>query len=361
MHSPAAALAWELWWRHRWGLTGAAAVVGGFAAYGAATPMSAQFAAVSSIWFMMAAAYAIGVFAYGFEARLDAAESGFPARFFVLPVRTRVLVGWPMLQGVTTAVLMWLVWDGLVLRPAGVTTPGWWAAILAAAVAVSQALVWLPFGVPWLRLVVMVAVLIAFVRAPAVLALAGDRFTGPEAEKTALIGIAAALLPAAFLVATAGVARARRGDNPGRAWAVPMPGRAGGGRERSPFASAIQAQVWYEWRLRGRGYVVTVAVVVAVLVAVGLLLEHRSNRGNFGLIFPFIPPLIAAFWGSAMGSPGESIRSSALTLFAATRPLGNATLVRAKFRAATRAAAAAWVIVLLVTVVWVAFAEDFGR
>src|SRR5262249_44299398 len=131
-------------------------------------------------------------------------------------------------------------------------------------------------------------------------------------------------------------------------------------RQRPPFASALRAQVWYEWRLRGRGYVVTVAVVVAALMALGLL-EHPSARVNFGLMFLFIPPLIAAYWGSAMGSPGESIRSTALTAFAATRPLDNASLVAAKFRAATRAAAVAWALVLAATAAWMAWAGGYDK
>lgn len=359
MNTPAAALAWELWWRHRLGLAAVGALVAGFAAYCAAEPVTGQFASVSSIWFMMGLAYAIGVFAYGFEARLEAAESGFPARLFVLPVRTRVLVGWPMLQGMAAAVLLWLAWDGLVLRPCGVETPRWWAVMLAAAVATSQALVWLPFGLPWLRLVVMVAVLIAFVRAPAVLALFGDPLTDPA---TALTVVAAALIPTAFLLATLGVARARRGDSLGWTWTVPAVRRsAEPARERRPFASALRAQVWYEWRLRGRGYVVTVAAVVAVLAAVALLLEHRSSRANFGLVFLFIPPLIAGLWGSVMGSPGESIRSTALTAFAATRPLDNAAMVRAKFRAATLTAAAAWAFVLLTTAAWLSLTDGYDK
>src|SRR5579871_6324540 len=120
MSTPALALAWELWWRHRLGLVGVVALVAGFAGYCAAETVTGRFASVSSIWFVMGLSYVIGVFAYGFEARLEVAESGFPARLFVLPVRTWVLVGWPMLQGVAAAVLLWLAWDGLVLRAAGV-------------------------------------------------------------------------------------------------------------------------------------------------------------------------------------------------------------------------------------------------
>src|SRR5687767_458404 len=113
MTAPATALAWELWWRHRWGLMGVAALVAGFALYGAAAEMTAKYAAISSIWFVIGLCYAIGVFAYGAGGRIEAAESNFPARLFVLPVRTGVLVGWPMLQGIAVAVGLWFGWDRL--------------------------------------------------------------------------------------------------------------------------------------------------------------------------------------------------------------------------------------------------------
>src|SRR5947207_329575 len=210
MYSPAVALAWEFWGRHRWGLAGVAGLVAAFAVGCAVSPPERTTVLVHTIWFGLGLCYVIGVFAYGFEGRLETAESGFPARLFVLPVRTWVLVGWPMLQGVAAAVVLWLAWDRLVLRPSGVVVPPWWPAILAAVVAVSQAVVWFPFGLPWVRLAVAVAALLALVRAPVILeAVAGDRFADPDAEAAVLSLFAAALVPVAFLVARSGVARAR--------------------------------------------------------------------------------------------------------------------------------------------------------
>src|SRR5262245_20910101 len=152
MHSPALALAWEFWSRHRLGLSAVLVLVAGFALVCAISPLPPNLASVNSIWFIMGLCYVIGVFAYGFESRLEVAESGFPSRLFLLPVRTWVLVAWPMLQGMAVAVLLWLAWNYCVLRPSGIETPRWWAVMLAAVVATSQAIVWRPFGIPWLRL-----------------------------------------------------------------------------------------------------------------------------------------------------------------------------------------------------------------
>src|ERR671925_2142632 len=120
MHAPATALAWECWHRHRLGLAGVVALVAAFAVVCAIAPLSPTLASINSMWFGMGLCYVIGVFAYGFDGTLESAESGFPARLFLLPVRTWVLVGWPMLQGMAVAVALWLAWDRLVLRPSGI-------------------------------------------------------------------------------------------------------------------------------------------------------------------------------------------------------------------------------------------------
>jgi hypothetical protein len=312
------------------------------------------------MWFVMGLCYVIGVFAYGFDGKLETAESGFPARLFLLPVRTPALVAWPMLQGVTAAVLLWLVWDHFVLRPSSVETPAWWPMMLAAVVATSQAIAWLPFGLPWVRILVAVVLLTALVRAPAFLALAGDRFAD---DQDRILGtFALALIPVAFLVAWRGVARARRGDNPdwlgawrsARSAATVLP-------ERRPFASPMRAQVWYEWRTRGLGFAIMVAFVITAMAALSALVEYdRAAMTNFGVMFLLTPVLLAPFWSSYAGTAGESVRSSQLSAFAATRPLSNSSLVAAKVRAVGVAAVAAWLVVLVLLPAWLAYTGGFS-
>jgi hypothetical protein len=351
MHSPALALSWELWRRHRWGLAGVATLVASFALASAIAPLPVNLASGNSFWLVLGLCYVIGVFAYGFEGRLEAAESGFPIRLFVLPVRTWMLVGWPMLQGMATAVLLWLGWDWFVLRPSGVATPAWWPAMLAAVVAISQTMVWLPFGLPWLRLPITIGVLVVLVRAPLFLALTGIEFTGPKDEERLLIALAASLIPAAFLVAWRGVARARRGGDRDWLWAMRSVGPERALPRRAPFASPLRAQVWYEWRIRGSGFVVLVACVLAALLVLAILIQRQIGwTVADNLAFLMVPFLLAPFWGSWMS--GESIRAGALTAFAATRPMKNTALVDAKFRAAGLAALASWGLAIAVAAGW---------
>src|SRR5207245_2040999 len=93
------------------------------------------------------------------EAQLEARTAGFPARLFILPVTTPTLVLWPMLQATAAVAVTWVGWVGTVLWPAGLDLPLGWPAVLSAVVlAWFQALVWWPFPVRFLRLVVIALV-----------------------------------------------------------------------------------------------------------------------------------------------------------------------------------------------------------
>src|SRR6185312_10408747 len=296
MQSPALALSWEFWRRHRWGLAGAATLVASFALASAIAPLAPNVVYGNSMWFVLGLCYVIGVFAYGFEGRLETAESGFPVRLFLLPVRTAMLVGWPMLQGTATAVILWLGWDRLVLQPSGVQAPAWWTAMLAAVVAISQTMVWLPFGLPWLRLPIALGVLIVLLRAPLFLAIGGVEFTDAQSEERFLTALAGALIPAAFLIAWSGVARARRGDDSD--WLAALRSLRLGKTlpQRPPFISPFRAQVWYEWRVRGFGFVVLVACVLVVILTLAVLLERQIGWNiHDNLAFLIVPFLLAPF------------------------------------------------------------------
>lgn len=357
MHTPATALAWEFWHRHRLGLSAVGVLIAAFAAASAVSPFPAKWAAVNSLWFIMGLCYVVAVFAYGFDGKLETAESGFPARLLRLPVRTYTLVGLPMLQAVTLAVLLWLAWDQLVLRPSGIHLPRWWTAIIAAIVAVSQSLVWMPCGLPWVRLLVMIAALTALIRAPAILALAGDRFADPAdpAERDRVLSVlGVALVAAAFLAACVGVGRARRGDTPD--WSLPRrDGRpTASGRSLRPFRSAVRAQVWYEWRARGRGFVLATACFLVLLAGVSAATEqYVENQASIASTFFLIPILLATTGATYAGATTGS--NGGLSAYAATRPLSNVEFVRAKFVAAALATVAAWLVVLAVLALWLSY------
>ena len=123
--------------------------------------------------------------------------------------------------------------------------------------------------------------------------------------------------------------------------------------------------MWYEWRARGRGFVTTVALVLAALVTLAVLLERdRGKQANFGVMFLLTPMLLASVWAAYAGTAGVVDRSARLSAFAATRPLSNSAFVAAKFRAAGVAALASWAVVLVVFSAWLLYTggyRELGR
>lgn len=354
MRSPALALAWQLWGRHRRGLAVVAAALLVCAALAHALPADTwdrTNAALPSMQFVFALLYVAAAFAFGFECQLEAKESGFPARMFTLPVRTGVLVGWPMLQGMAAVALLWAAWAYFVLRPSGIEAPLAMTALLAAAfVAVLEALLWSPFGLPWVRVLAAVLLLPTLLLSP---------LFGPAlgATETGLLWLFAALVPAAFVVAFAGVARARRGDNPD--WQArsitPLPRAARFDvRPQRPFPSPQRAQFWFERRRHFLTFPVAVGCFLLLHLAMILWVEQRpENRIKLGLNFLFCPPLLAPFLGCFLGRAGASAGNPyPLSSFTATRPVSAGTLVAAKLKVAALGTLAAWALVLVAALVW---------
>src|SRR5205823_4623656 len=111
--------------------------------------------------------YCLVVYSFGSASDLAARESIYPARMFTLPVRTAALAGWPMLYGMATMAILWWTTAFLGLRLWRIDAPLVWPALLAAAfLAWTQVLMWMPYGLPGLRVVIAVLWLGALVAGP---------------------------------------------------------------------------------------------------------------------------------------------------------------------------------------------------
>ncbi len=356
MHSPTLALAWQVWGRHRRGLAAVLLYLVATAVVFNALPngtLETRHGALMSIQFVIALIYVAAAFAFGFETQLETRESGFPARLFTLPVRTSVLVGWPMLQGTATVALLWLAWARFVLWPSGIEVSLGSTALLAAAfVAVLQALLWCPFGLPWVRVVVTLVLLPLLALAPQLGAAFG-------VSESALLGLYAALIPLAALTAFAGVSRARHGAAPdwrGLFRSLPTVARRPA-RRRTPFASPARAQLWLERRRHLLPLPLVVGVFSALHLTVILWIEQQpvelENRFLLGLNFLIFPLLFAPLFGCFLGQMGTATGNShSLPSFIATRPIPVTALVAAKLKVAVLATLAAWAVVLLAAAVW---------
>lgn len=280
----------------------------------------------------------VGVFTFGLSGDLAARESIFPARMFTLPVRTAELAGWPMLYGVAAAALTWAITVAFAHWAGGgdVGLPKVWPGfMLAMWLAWMQALMWMPYGLRNLRVVVAVSWLV--VVDAIVLAAA---YSG--ASEGVMVAILAPQLPLAYLVARHAVARARSGHVPD--WSLRFAAVATGESRRigERFASAARAQTWFEWRRHGW----TLPLITAAVVACELLLlfvPDRQTDANVFLVLFFValtPPLMAPFAAPALATS---------SVHALTRPMSSASLIAAKLRMTAWSTFATWAAVAVLT------------
>jgi hypothetical protein len=364
MHAPARAIAFTLWLRHRWALCLVAsflvlaACFSPFLAALDADPRSTRAVNLAiALPCAIAACYLMTVFAYAFDAHLESRGSCFPYRMFTLPVHTAALVLWPMFYGTAVLALCWLAAALWIFPPWGWEPPLVWPALLAAVVlAWTQAVLWCPFGLPWLRVAVALPVLVVPVAGTiaAVLLHAPAEF---------LYVFLAVQIPAAYVTAYVGLGAARRGDAPRWDWltspfAAILPRRSV--RDRR-FASGYRAQAWWERRHYGMKAPVLVALLLPWSL-MGLALPKNpvltTNKTlAMSLLVPFLVGGMGLDW---RGKPNPwAKRSHGLSTFLATRPLSTSAMVAAKLELALWTALAAWAVWLAEVAVALALSGEY--
>ena len=293
--------------------------------------------------------YYLAVFSFGLSGDLGARQSIFPTRMFTLPVRTESLVRGPMLHGTGTVAILVLAATLLARWPWGITVPLIWPAVLAAVfLAWTQALTWMPYGLPGVRVIVTVLGL-AWLDVIVILAVHFDL------SERVMLAILIPQLPLAYLTACYAVARARRGDVPD--WRPLIVGvfRTADRppRRRNHFASAARAQVWFEWRRHGR----TLPGLIAILLPFELALlwlakDAQSFVFEILLVVVLTPPLMAAFVATTVSKSNPDARFSyGVTPFIATRPLTSPALVVATLEMTIWSTLVTWLLVLIATLV----------
>ncbi len=281
--------------------------------------------------------YYLAVFSFGLAGDLAGRQSIYPARMFTLPVTTRELVGWPMLGGAVAMASLWLGTAMFARWPWGIDLPLIWPALLAAAfLAWTQALTWLAYPLPFLRVVVTVAWLVVL---DAVVLLA-IHYRAPE---SLMVAILAPQIPLAYLAARFAVTRARRGEVPdwrGRLARI-MPIADVAPRRRSPFPSPERAQAWFEWRRHGRTLPAWVGILLPFELALLWLAKDTPGLvAEILLLVLITPPFMAGFVAA-------NVSRAPLTPFTATRPLTSARLIAAKLRMTIWSTLGAWLLVLV--------------
>lgn len=353
MPSHTLALGWEFRRRHRWPLIGIAAyllvlaavkllVFGPADAIRLVTPdgrAGVLIAPLSTTYL-----YYLAVFSFGFAGDLAARQSNFPARLFTLPVRTRSLVRGPMLHGSGAVAILVLAATLLARWPWHIDVPLVWPAVLAAVfLAWTQALTWMPYGLPGVRVIVTVLWLVSL----DVIVILAVHY---HVSEPVMLAILAPQLPLAYLTACYAVGRARRGDVPD--WRPVFTGRFGKAdplpRRHQRFSSPGRAQLWFEWRRQGWTLPGWVAILLPFELSL-LWLARNAPAFVFEILVVvfFTPPLMAAFAATTVSRSNPGARHHyGVPPFMATRPLTSAAIIAARLRMAMWSTLATWLLVL---------------
>lgn len=352
MRSPALAIAWEFRQRHRWGLIAVAGYLLVLATYKLLEPGrrvtfddAQSFALAVVVPLTATFMYFLAVFSFGLAGDLAARQSMYPARMFALPVTNAALVGWPMLYGTAAMASLWLATRLLAAWPSEFDVPVIWPSLLAASLlAWTQALTWMPYALPGLRVIVTVLWLTA-IDAVVMVAL---EFKAPE---PVMLAILAPHVPLAYLAARFAVARARRGDVPDWRGISARLGKIADvlPRRRDRFPSAARAQEWFEWRRHGRSLPALVGILLPFELAL-LFVFSETPVIIFETLLGVLltPPFMAAFVAATVSkSNPQGSDSYGVTPFIATRPLTSASLIAAKLKVTIWSTLAAWLLVIV--------------
>lgn len=318
--------------------------------------------------YMFCGAQLVGVFTYG-GGDLGAVESGFPRHVMILPASTRALALMPMVFGSAAMSVLWLMLAKIVVDPMLITTPGihaplWPALLLAAEVAWLQAVLWTPFWIPFVRVLVSLALLGG-------LATFGILARFHNVPVAAVAGSYLVAIVAAYPVAVAGLSCARRGDGARAPWLNSNARPASAARTRGPFPSPMAAQVWLEVR---RNILLVPFVSAAVPLALMVVTTifgvsktsfaagpHQVQPILMVIAFSIAAPVFAAgLHGPMLGKSDAWAKAIVISPFIAARPLASGQLVRAKFLAAGVATVIAWGLVIAILGLWMLMPNTLG-
>jgi len=367
-------MAWELWARNRSGIRAFVACLLGLSLGACWLPHGAAREPIfplSVILFALASVSLASVVMHC-EYREGTLSAGYPSRMFTLPVRTSVLVAWPMLYGTVALTLLWLAMVLLVWRPAGIE-PAWWVVpLLAVALAWLQAIFWAVPGSPLAKILAACVILPALKMTLEFVATSVALFVDPQSrldraaflENRHLIITTFSLgfLPLAYAVAVGGVACDRRGMRPDWSWTGRLLERAANWlpQRRNPFSSAVSAQFWIEWRCKGFVLPLFPACFLAFITLVVVPFVSPRQLLPLLLVLGGAVPVVAFFVGYGVGKSGFWSENLSLSTWEATRPLSSEALAAAKLFMALISALMTWLLLLLGIPVWLVVLQKFG-
>jgi hypothetical protein len=349
-----AALLWEIWRRNRIAVAVivAATVVGRLLDY-AEQPTDDPSSLIALLW-MTSFLLMFGVFSYT-ESSGTRGIGSFPRRLFTLPVSSLRLVALPVLTGIASVELLYVLWLGPLSRGGSLSTP-FVAVLLSASMVFFQAVFWMLERLGPLRLIIAGVVTI-LVYGVGLLPSWPPNPPPPWRSEAAVGTVVAALAVVAFLLVWRHIIRVRSGGRGGSPYrldqliastAGPLP------RHRTPFASPAAAHFWFEWRCSGPVLPVLVGSVLVAVVAPFSWFLRADASGSLRLLLGILamPIMLAIPVGMAFARPTFWSEDLSVPAFVAIRPLTDEQIVAIKMRVAAVSAAISWLLNLCFVCLW---------
>jgi hypothetical protein len=373
MHTPAAALAWELWRRHRKRVLIMIGLVLGFALVYPKLCVLAGFnlsgpnaldqivtkfevirpqeisgerifrvlcalalACGPAVVMFMTLLYVTWIFTFTALDPKTKDPLTFPVRLFTLPVSTPFLFWWLLLAGQAAVIVCYSSWVYFVPLPrldifAAYQNCFGWMTLLA----LTQGIVWALASWPITRMLVLSAMFFCFSLSPA----------WPENFESPL------LFPLLFILgvmlARAGLQKMRHGQWQGWNWEQTFSKMTVRAELRGPkrFASPAQAQLWFEWRQFARRLCFLVAALTVAPIVIHLLARIGFDRPlQYNTMCFFTGYLVAIVFLVHILSSMSPAKTD--LPFLLIRPVTNGEMLMAALKAAAISAVLSWAIVV---------------
>jgi hypothetical protein len=373
MRSPVQALLWEQWRRLRWPMVFAlvlmvSASLLDYILMNTPVLTGSRAGVLSFVMTILCIGVSVAFLLYSHSEASDLRLT-LPSRLYTLPVKTHVLVNCELFSRLAAVGLLAFVMVGTHYLLFGDEYPqdassAWRIPLFLICLFVFiQGVCWWPKG-PWILAGVVSGTLLL---TRALRIIAGPLF-GANWEATDLfaVGILALFTGAGYLIAHMGVRLHRRGAWMGigkRLGQILRVGTARGER----FVSPAHAQLWFEWRRKGKYVpIVTIASAALWFLVYRYLLFHEFSAATTAswetdwetmLIMIvggglFVCPLVAAFVvGMLIPAQDHRDHTSGFSCFLMTRPMHTRDLAAARLKMGALSLALTYVFVSLILIV----------
>jgi hypothetical protein len=373
MRSPAAALIWDIWWRHRTLVCVLIALTVFTSVFNVVLPENLRMGGedksdmfdagdavrIVNFHLILAALLLFLAICSYTDFNVRQGSIGFPYRLFTLPLTTFQLVAFPIALGVVGFEFLGLLWRTLVFRD---DLDAWGMLLIGVYVVVHQTVLWTLPRLGFLRMLVLGVVGIVFIVAFGLPTFPQD--TLPWWLRVNVLTVWLLLLAfGSFLTSWAYVGRQRSGGGSSHRGVIPVVHEVADAlpRRTKPFASPAAAQFWFEWRRSG--FLLPLLVCATLVTVIGPLSLVMGDDGTVRiLIATFALPIVLALpVGKAFSKPDLRSTDMSIPSFIAVKPFSTEDLIATKMKVAALSTGISWLLICSFLSLWFALSGSLDR